>query len=276
MRTLLVLVALAAFAGAEAARADYASTILGDNPAAYYRFDEASAPVAFDSSPNGYFGLYIDERGTVIAYGQPGAIVGDPDTSVGFTGQGGYVRIDNLPTPIVDGNDYAIEFWVMTTADGRQGNQAYEGYGLIHNDIPGGPDLDWSIGYVRTLHDIDLVNVVSFTTGEAPDPDAFIQSQTDISDGVWHHVVCVRVLGVEKRICVDGRLEATGDTGTGTQAGFTYLAVGGNAVDNRYFTGNMDEVVFYNYALASDQILNHYLVGTGQAKPGSRSLPARN
>ena len=264
MRTVLILAALAAFAGAQAARADYASTILGDNPAAYYRLDEASAPVAFDSSPNGYFGLYLDGRGTTITYGLPGAIAGDPDTAVGFTGQGGYVRIDNVPTPIVDGNDYSVEFWVMTTTDGRPGNQAWEGFGLIHNDIPGGPDLDWSIGYVRTLHDIDLVNVVSFTTGEQPDPDAFIQCQTDISDGVWHHVVCVRVSGVEKRIYVDGRMEATGPTGTGAQAGFNYLAIGGNAGDNRFFTGGMDEVALYNYALSSDQIANHYRVGTGQ------------
>jgi len=266
MRTFLVLLVLAPCFAAGAARADYPSTILADNPAAYYRLDEASGPTAFDISatvpPNN--GTYIDNGAGSIIYQQPGAIVGDPDTAVCFTGgtgtaNTGYVSIDNVPFPVVDGNDFSIEFWVMTTADGLTGDQAYQGYGLVWCDIPGVAN-DWSTGYVRTLHDIDFVNVVSFTVGN---PDTFIQSQTDISDGVWHHIVAVRTLGVDTRLYVDGNLEAVGVTNSNTLMGTNIVAIGGNPLDNRYFPGCMDEVALYNYALTADQVAAHYLAGEG-------------
>jgi hypothetical protein len=162
----------------------------------------------------------------------------------------------------MDGNDYSIEFWVQTTATPPSGDQAYNGQALVFSDIPGGPDLDWSIGYVHTLHDIDFVNVVSFTTGEAPNPDAFIQSQTDISDGNWHHIVCVRTLGVDKRMYVDGKLESMGPTGSGTQAAYNYIGIGG-ITNGNYFNGCMQEVALYNYALTADQVAAHFLAGEG-------------
>jgi len=259
MRTLLVLVTLASFFGVQVAKADYQSTILADKPAAYYRLGEASGPTANDisgtSPPND--GVYMEPSAGSITYGQPGAIVNDPATAVCFNGIGGYIRVENVP-PVVDGNDYSIEFWINTTSPGRPGQQAWQGYGLVHNDIPGAPDLDWSVGYVQTT-----VNVVSFSTGEAPGPDVYVQGQTDISDGVWHHIVCVRTSGVDKRIYTDGQLEGVGDTSNGTQAGYTYIAIGGNVVDNRYFTGCMEEVALYNYALTPDQVVNHYNAGKG-------------
>jgi hypothetical protein len=264
MRAFLVLGVLASCFAVGAARADYPSTILADNPAAYYRLDEAGGPTASDISGNGNNGMYIDNGAGSIMYGQPGAIVGDPDTAVCFTGGNGtantgYVSVDNVPFPVVDGNDFSLEFWVMTTSPGRPGNQGYEGYGLVWCDIPGTAN-DWSSGYVQTLQGIDFVNVVSFTSGN---PDTFVQSQTDISDGVWHHIVCVRTLGVDTRMYVDGQLEGVGTTNSNTLMGTNVVGIGGNPLDNRYFPGCMDEVALYNYALTADQVAAHYLAGLG-------------
>lgn len=60
----------------------YSSIILADTPQAWYRLDEASGLVAHDSSGNGY-NATLPVSG--ITYSQPGAIVGDTDTSLLFS-----------------------------------------------------------------------------------------------------------------------------------------------------------------------------------------------
>ena len=60
----------------------YASAVLGDTPAGFWRFGEPSGTRLLDSSPSANNGTYL--KG--VALGQPGAIAFDPDSAATFDG----------------------------------------------------------------------------------------------------------------------------------------------------------------------------------------------
>jgi hypothetical protein len=227
------------------AKADYASTILADGPIAYYRLAETGGLGGADSSGNGLGGLYYGD----VTFGAPGALVGDANTAVTFDGSNkGHLRVLSTIGP----GDFSIEVWVNTTTDSLTGSQTYQGTGLVWSDIAGVAN-DWILGYLN--------NVASFFTGN---PDNTISGVTPLNDGVWHHIVATRVLGGDKNLYVDGQLENTGTTNIFSLSTNPIIDIGGNTLDNRYFTGSLDEVAIYQVALTPDQVLKHYNVGLGK------------
>ena len=84
----------------------------------------------------------------------------------------------------------------------------------------------------------------------------------DASDGLWHHIVCVRDVDTHKlHLYVDNVDTETDDAFT---AGFTStLALNMGYLNNDYyFNGTLDEVVIYNRALAATEVQEHFN-GTG-------------
>src|ERR1700682_5498924 len=69
----------------------YSGIVLAKRPVGYWRLGEPAGPTAADISGNAYDGTYF---GNPI-FGQPGAIVDDPNTSVGLEGtdSGDFVEI---------------------------------------------------------------------------------------------------------------------------------------------------------------------------------------
>ena len=91
-----------------------------------------------------------------------------------------------------------------------------------------------------------------------------VTGTTQLNDGNWHHIVATRVLGGDKNLYVDGQLENNGVTNSNPLNTNPIIDIGGNTLDNRYFTGSLDEVAIYQFALTSDQVLAHYKAGTGR------------
>src|SRR5579872_137286 len=89
----------------------YSSTILADAPQAWYRLNEASGLVAADSSGNGYNATL---PATGITYSQPGAIVGDTDTSMLFSSTATLA----LPYALNPSTwtTLSLEFWIKLTS----------------------------------------------------------------------------------------------------------------------------------------------------------------
>jgi hypothetical protein len=242
-RTILALAAFGLFLSGGPVQADYASTILADSPIAYYRLDETTGMIGHDSV-NTLNGLYLGG----VTLGAPGALVGDSDTAVTFDGSNkGHLLV--LST--VGDADFSIEFWMNTTEDSLIGAQAYQGTGLVWSDIAGVAN-DWIVGYLN--------NSAAFFTGN---PDDTISGTTLLNDGTWHHIVATRVLGGDKNLYVDGQVEANGVTNSNPLNTNAVIAIGGNTLDNRYFTGSMDEVAIYQSALTPAQVLAHYKAGKG-------------
>lgn len=87
----------------------YSSTILADSPQAWYRLNEASGLVAADSSGNGYNATLPS---TSVTYSQPGAIIGDSNTSMLFSASATL----SLPYTLNPSTwtTLSLEFWIKT------------------------------------------------------------------------------------------------------------------------------------------------------------------
>lgn len=85
----------------------YAATILADSPVAYYRMNESSGVIAHDATSNHYDATLTGS----FTLSQPGAIVGDTDTSILFNSASAAL---NLPYTlnITTFSALSLEFWI--------------------------------------------------------------------------------------------------------------------------------------------------------------------
>src|SRR5262245_3898854 len=94
----------------------YSSAVLALNPTGYWRLGEGvGATTAADATGHGNTGTYFSG----VTLGQPGAIVGDPDTAAKFDGSGN-AHVD-LPTATALGLDnvsFTAVAWVNPAALG--------------------------------------------------------------------------------------------------------------------------------------------------------------
>lgn len=86
----------------------YASTILADNPTAYYRLDETSGTTAHDATSNHYDAAL--SGGFTLS--QPGALSSDTDTAIAFTSTG----LLTLPYAlrVYTFSALSVEWWINT------------------------------------------------------------------------------------------------------------------------------------------------------------------
>ena len=153
----------------------YASTVLGDSPAIYYRLDDPSGTLAADSSGNARNANY---QGTPYTLAVGGALVGDGDPAVTITPNccyygtqfGGSEVQYKLAAGLPIGNSArSIEVWVKTTNTGTQGL------------------VGW--GNTSSLQAFQLTllngNQVSLTSGANDTPLVFTSAST-IANGNWH------------------------------------------------------------------------------------------
>src|SRR6266699_7347014 len=108
----------------------YSLAILADTPQAYYRCNELSGLIAYDSTSNHYDAALVGS----IGYSQPGALFGDPDTSLLF----GPTDSLNVPYTLnyTTFTAFSLEFWinfglgwhyVVVTCDGPNTLTYYDG-----------------------------------------------------------------------------------------------------------------------------------------------------
>ncbi len=85
----------------------YSTTVLADSPVAYYRLDEVTGTTAYDSTSNHYDAAL---NGT-FTLNQPGAIIGDSDTCVLFTGAASGLTVP-YTLDITTFSAITIEIWL--------------------------------------------------------------------------------------------------------------------------------------------------------------------
>ncbi|MDY7080715.1 MAG: LamG-like jellyroll fold domain-containing protein, partial [Chloroflexota bacterium] len=89
---------------------------------------------------------------------------------------------------------------------------------------------------------------------------------TDLTDGLWHHIVAVRDADEDEiRIYVDGTAEDS--ESTTYSAGFASLTAAvnvGHLLGGYHFDGVVDEVALYERALPSDEVRQHYNEGLAE------------
>jgi hypothetical protein len=257
--------------------ADYPTTILGDDPSAYYRFEELSGSTAYDSSTNGV-NAGISENGE-----QDSPVLGEAgiDThSFLFIGPGpgengesdyGYVDIPGssliTPTVTVGTNTvsapFSAELWVQPNGFPSDWSVPIE-QGAYNGGNPEG----WNI-YVSGNGDGNG-NTSYFYLDMRP---GLFQGFADfpISFGNWYHLV-LTYDGANAMFYING--VAHGPYALGNAGFIPYTGDGahvGSGQDIGWlpFIGGVDEVAFYQTALTATQVTNHYAVGLVSFAPAS-------
>jgi hypothetical protein len=148
--------------------------------------------------------------------------------------------------------DYTLACWVKI-ATGTGGDQ------FLVNGLTGNA---WQNGGIS----LDLLNRIPITYANFGG-DGYgigLNSQTELSTDVWHHLVGMRSNGVQK-IYINGSLDCTsGATNNTPIPGGSPISLGRNA-DGTYgpLTGSLDAVGIWNRALTSGEISSLYNSGAG-------------
>jgi hypothetical protein len=278
-----------------ASAADYQSTVLSDNPKAYYRLNDATAraPINVNSGSLGAAGNATNdamfykggELPTGIVHSFPGAIVGDGNRSEFFD----FTTRTEVPfnpafnTP--NTQPFTVEAWFYPASD-----QTGTGQAPINNRYTAGPNRQgWTFFQRRpdpsyNPGDNGLGWNFRMYNGVGGATPMDIQSAVPYEVGKWQHVVVtydpLNASNATLIIYIDGVAAAT-NSYSGTDPGYApctgdhspseatsgqpNLSIGcynnANTGLNPYF-GAVDEFAWYASKLTPAQILSHYQNGT--------------
>jgi hypothetical protein len=199
----------------------------------HWALDEGSGTVAHDLSGNG----------------NDGTLNGEPKWATGKTG--GALECDGtddyVEVPRIVQDDFTLMAWIKTDTPGLElGTQGYQGSGLIWSDVAGVAN-DFILAVLGTK--------LSFFCGN---PDLSVNSDRDVVIGQWVHVTAVRNQQDQQiSIYIDGEHEGTiNHANSNPLNAHDVIAVGGNVLDSRYYTGLIDEVRIYDHALTGIEVLS--------------------
>jgi CSLREA domain-containing protein len=219
----------------------YVGTVLAAAPKGYWRFGEGSGTVQKDSSGNGNNGTYLGG----VTLGQPGALVGDPDTASLYDGVNDTSRVPDANSLDVVPGGFSIEGWIKRTGDAKSQelmNKGGRGFQLSVMNAANGNKVFFRKANITTI---------AQSTNGIP------------ADGAYHHIVAtVNGPGSTAKIYVDG-VDVTQVLPAGnvqviedTTFPLTFGIAGGMAA-------NFDEFAVYDQVLTPAEALAHYTAGVG-------------
>ena len=146
------------------------------------------------------------------------------------------------------GDDFTISFFFRTTDLGGGSDtdrRWFRGEGLVDGEVSG---ITRDFGVSHIAH-----GYIAAGTG---DPETFISSGPGHNDGKWHHVAFTRDRSSgDIQLCIDG---AVVDRARGSTEGLTKprtISIGGMLPGYGAFTGDIDEVRFYDRVLSEETLL---------------------
>jgi hypothetical protein len=247
--------------GVAEASANYAQTVLQDNPRHYWRMDDGNATM-LDSSSDAQ-----KKNGSHIGTSRvSGVLSGASSFSMryhGDTGPNSRSEVDQSETY----DAFSVEFWIRTTDSANTVNHWWQGKGLVDSDSPVGGDDDFGVS---------LANGGKVAVGVGSDPpgaDPTRFSVKSVNDGQWHHVVAQYNVS-SLLIYVDGELDGTQSVNptdiTRSISGFTIGAIrtGGGRV-----SADLDEVAIYPNAFPPERVAAHYNAGRASADADNDGVP---
>ncbi|WP_307796544.1 LamG-like jellyroll fold domain-containing protein [Actinomadura barringtoniae] len=229
----------------------YAGEVTADDPDAYWRLGESGGP-AYD-----YAGGNDLTLASGTTRGQAGALSGDSDTAVKFSGGlDGTAASGSAPTP----GDFSVEAWVKTTSTSGGKIIGYGNQGTLN-----------SSSYDRHLY---LTNDGRAEFGVYPGATKTIRSAAGLNDGKWHHVVGTLDSADGMKLYVDGAQAAADASVKNGQVYAGVWRVGGDNLSgwpdrpsSDYLNGTIDEPAVYGRALTAAQVERHHGVGAGTVTP---------
>jgi len=248
---------LPTIAGAEAIATLGAGT-KGDAPVAYWNFDEAGGPTAYDSSGNPNDGtLNAGATGSNTTASHMWTPAGKFGGCLEFDGTDDYVTIPSVTAWDWATANYTIEMWVYNTENKESTGQGPLHIGKMEHDSP---SQYWSFG-------TEVNGVVEFYYWNGAQQR--VTGTTVVPLNTWTHLT-MTLSGTTISLFIDGVIEKEGIvSGTPGTDGSMPLIFGAN--NNHYFNGSIDEVAIYNRALSTDEIKMAYNAGAAALLGGGTS-----
>ncbi|HZQ47182.1 MAG TPA: LamG-like jellyroll fold domain-containing protein, partial [Verrucomicrobiae bacterium] len=263
------------------------SAVLDDEPLAYYRLDEPGPLVADIASNSGSLGVSGNATNFPGATHQvPGAIVGDPDTAMGYSGidinsdDGCYPTIVPFNAALNPNGSFTVEAWLQPNFQGNLGN-AQAPMNNQYND-GGNNRFGWDFFQRAAATQTPdshgpgySFRMFNGTAGNESQTTVFSITGGQYTVGAWSHLVAVYDASVPSAtLYFNGVQVAQSTSPNGTYAPNTVVpfSIGGYAdgTENPFF-GQIDEVAIYNTPLSASQVLTHYQNGTNAARSTSYS-----
>jgi glucose/arabinose dehydrogenase len=197
----------------------------------YWRLGESSGTTAADekgANPGSYVGG--------VTLGQPGALMGDPNTSARFDGTNDELTAGGASLAL--GAEGTLEGWFYWEA----------GVALMRDSTT---TAGWILAY-------DANGKLAY---RAAGLGATTSRDTSTVRNGWHHYALVKS-GPSLALYVDGALV---HNSTGAPSGSAKLPwhVMRNGTLNQFTRGRADELAAYNRALSASEVQQHYQAGTG-------------
>jgi len=225
--------------------ATYDSIVLGDNPTAYFRFEETSGIVISDDigGPDGSVtGADLSASGAV-------------DSGISFDGTDDHANLGPVLTQLSPGS---IEFWIKTTSTSQGAAIGVLGSPSFFFQINSSNTGVQTVGEARVFYRDDSAgsDFTSFSISE------------DIYDGNWHHVVLVVAGDPSIEANFDVYVDASNvalsfeqslsDDSWPASPDDLFIGAWNNSGAGSYAEVELDEVAIYDVALSSSQISDHY------------------
>jgi hypothetical protein len=261
----------------------YRAAVLAKQPVAYWRLGEASGLTAFDETGNGLNGKYL--RNPIL--GQPGAINGDPNTAVQFTGTN-YVEIPDPAqfqfSQMTSTNGLTVEAWMRPDTLQFSGESSPDSTQnpYVHWLGKGAPDqYEWGFRFYSSEPSQDPAarpnRISAYIWNPAGGEGAGAYVQGVVAMGVWIHVVACYEPG-DKNTCPPARVQIyldgvaqKGPPDLGTLYCNPCFAIQpvhntaplrlGTRDRASFLVGALDEVAIYPRVLRPDEVLSNYKLG---------------
>lgn len=214
-------------------------------PVAHWKFDECQGSTIHDSSDNSNNGaLTIGGSGTQTSAGTcstsgawANGASGKFSSSMSFDGTDDYVNIPGPATELQITEAITISSWIKTTKSDWQ---------VVVDDLGSSPYSSWSQW-------LDPNGKIAWNDG-----GSWRLSNTVVNDGEWHHIVSVVDSNNILKYYIDGKLDENNYSSIDARiATSDAKAIGRRADTNSYlFSGQIDDVRIYNYALSTQQVQN--------------------
>jgi hypothetical protein len=236
-------------------------------PVGWWKMDECQGSTIHDSSGFNNHGTWSGAAGgtqttvgTCASSTPAGAWyngrTGKRNASLNFDGTDDYIDVATSTVYQFNTNSFALSAWVKTSSAG--------GYIINRYDYPNGTDSYYYL-YLSSGKPYFAVRE-SIAAGSH---SASVYSATSINNNAWHHVVGVRDASTNTiYIYVDGVLKGSVDSSAvGDVVNTGQLNIGANCTRayyygcESYFTGQIDDVQIFKYALTPIQIKNLYSGG---------------
>jgi len=229
-----------------AASANYAPSILSDSPTGYWRLGEAPGATAATDLAN-HNTLSYSASGVTL--GQPGAILGDANTSATFNGSTGEATEPSPPTNAT--TNWSVEAWVNPSNLNQAGT-------IVYNGISGSNGYGFGISSATSLTTAgsELTGIVNGAIADSgygfPSPNA------------WYHVVMTRDTATIRWYVNGQPTSKTSSTSPSTPGARFSLGAGINSSSQVVvpFAGGIDEAAIYTTQLSAGRIAAHFQDGS--------------